>query len=212
MSDYAHPRTHRERKVCPYMQAASSTTRPPPPRNSKMEHKTNKGVKNARRKPHTTKGKHNTHKNKKQKLNIHNMHKRQQPHRPPRHKCTYVTCRATLRNEHGIRTTTTPTKVTTRCNRDVPTPSSAHVPTPARTPAYIGSERERKACPPVHAAASATRPPPPRTRKKVWGDAQDAKNDEKDARREPHTTTRKNNTQLQKHKNHTCRATRNAQR
>ena len=76
------------------------------------ELKPNKAEKNPRRKPHTTEGKHNTHKNKKNhKLNIHNMHKRQPPHRPPKHKCKYVTCRATLRNEHEIRTTTTPTKV-----------------------------------------------------------------------------------------------------
>ena len=146
----------------------------------------------------------------KTKAKIHNMHKRQQPHRPPRHKCKYVTCRATLRNEHEIRTTTTTTKVTTRCNRC--TSRRAQVPTPARTPAYIGIERERRVCPPVHAAASATRPPPPQTSKMVWRDTKDAKNDEKDARREPHTTTGKNNAQLQNHKNHTCGATRNAQR
>ena len=149
-------------------------------------------------------------KTKKQKLNIHNMHKRHPPHWPPRHKCKYVTCRATLRNEHEIRTATTAKRVTMRCNRDVPVPRCAHVPTPARKPSYIGSERERKVCPPVHAAASATRPPPPRRSKMVWRNTKEAKNDGKDGRGKPHTTTRRNNTPLQKYKNHTSRDTRNA--
>ena len=130
------------------------------------------------RRSHTQPRGSTTHtKTKKKKLNIHNMHKRQPPHRPPRHKCKYVTCRAMLRNDHEIRTTTTSTKVTRRCNRDVPTPRRAHMPDPARTPSYIGSERERKVCPPVPAAASATRPPPPRTSKMVWRNTKDGKND-----------------------------------
>ena len=61
-------RTHRERKVCPYMHAAARTTRPPPPQKTNelyegtKSRKNKKGMKNARREPHTTKGKYNTHK------------------------------------------------------------------------------------------------------------------------------------------------------
>ena len=79
-------------------------------------------MKNAQREPQTTMRKHNTHKNKKKP----NMHKQQQPHRPPRHKCKYVTCRATLRYKSEKSTTITrPTKVTKRCSRE-------NLPSPAR--------------------------------------------------------------------------------
>ena len=64
---------------------------------------------------------------------------------------------------------------------------------------------ERKVCPPVHTAARATRPPPPRASKMVWRNTKDAKHDGQDLLGEPHTTTRKNNTQEQKHKKHACR-------
>ena len=73
------------------------------------------------------------------------MHK-QQPHRPPRHKCKYVTCRATLHNENEKSTTiSTPTKVTKRCSRE-------NCPSP-----HAGLHREQKVCRPsshVYAAAS----------------------------------------------------------
>ena len=82
MNAYAHPRSHRERKVCPHVRARNAA-RPSPPRASKMV-------------------KHNTQKKThKQKLNIHAWLVGSK----------YVACHATLRNEHETRTATTPTKV-----------------------------------------------------------------------------------------------------
>ena len=89
------------------------------------------------------------------------MHKQQQPHRPSRHKCKYVTCRATLRYENKKSTTiTTPTKVTKRCSRE-------NMPT-----MHARLHREQKVCRPysrIYAAASKARyrqggshAPPPR--------------------------------------------------
>ena len=82
-------------------------------------------MKNARREAHATKENYNTHKNQKKKPN---MHKQQQQHRPPRHKCKYVTCRATLRSANEKSTTiTAPKKVTKRCSREnMPTPARPH--------------------------------------------------------------------------------------
>ena len=70
----------------------------------KGEQKTDKGEKNAQRRPRATEVKHNTKKNKKthkQKLNIHTWLVGSK----------YVACHATLRNEHETRTEITPTKV-----------------------------------------------------------------------------------------------------
>ena len=39
----------------------------------------------------------------------------------------------------------------------------------------------------------------------VWRNTKDAKHDGRDMRAEPHTTTRKDNTQVQKHNKHACR-------
>ena len=69
---------------------------------NKGEQKTDKGEKNARRRPRATEVKHNTQKKThKQKLNIHTWLVGSK----------YVACHATLRNEHETRTATTPTEV-----------------------------------------------------------------------------------------------------
>ena len=70
MNAYAHPRSHRERKVCPYVRARNAARSSPPRRSKKWcegankgEQKTDKGAKNARRRPCATEVKHNTKKN-----------------------------------------------------------------------------------------------------------------------------------------------------
>ena len=139
-------RTHRVQKVCPYMHAAASTTRPPPPRKSKMVYPMkgqNGGTQNKQRYEVRAKGA------------THNQGEAQQTQ-------TYVTCRATLRNERGESTMRKVHSET--CQRAHP-----------RTPAYIGSKRERKVCPYVHAAAGATGPPPPGKNKMVWRDTKKAR-------------------------------------
>ena len=109
MNAHAHSRSHRERKVCPYVRARNAA-RTSPPRTSKKwcegtskgEQKTDKGEKNARRRPRATEVKHNTKKKThKHKLNIHTWLVGSK----------YVACHATLRHEHETRTATTPTKV-----------------------------------------------------------------------------------------------------
>ena len=118
--------------VCPYRRKHNKATTATEEQNGMKGQ--NGGTQNQqRREEHMEEATHNrgeaqhTHKkDRKEKLNVHNMHKRRTPHRPPRHKCKYVTCRAMPRNEHEIRTTTTPKRVTTRCNRDVPIRRHAH--------------------------------------------------------------------------------------
>ena len=163
-------RTHRVRKVCPYMHAAASTTRPPPPRNSKMVYpmkRQNGGTQNKQR--YEVRAKQATH----------NRGEAQ-------HTQKYVTCRATLRNE---RREITMIKVH---------PETCPGAQPC-TPAYMGSKKGAKGMP-VHACRRKRNKATTAGKKQNGMEGHEGrKNEEKDARREPHTAQSKNNTR--KHKN-----------
>ena len=138
MNAYAHPRTHRERRVCPYVRARIAA-RSSPPRTSKMvcrdtkgEQKTNKGENNAGRRPHTTEVRHNTQKSTQTKTKH-----TQRAHVASWIQVCYIPCYATQRTRdkngnHANKSKRGPRGVTETC------------PPPTRTPAYVGGERERK--------------------------------------------------------------------